>query len=260
MQQLGVGPFDWVIIDTPPILAVTDAVILAPVVSGVTFVLGAEMTRWRLAERAIDTLQAGRPKSISAVLNRVGAGQSASSILGSLQSNGRVFLINPNGIVFGAGSQVNVAGLVASTLNLSDADFLAGRMRFTDGLGKAVVNDSTFKLAEPSEAPAVHGVAQAIVSQCAQLSIDDFVANNDTNVSRIRLDTPMVAIHMEFKDGTSRDVKGGRTFETFVYVQHPARKDIVKLSSWRFDPFKKKVSDLMVVAGPAPAVSPNPAK
>ncbi|MDO8795100.1 MAG: polysaccharide biosynthesis tyrosine autokinase [Vicinamibacterales bacterium] len=71
IQQLGVGPFDWVIIDTPPILAVTDAVILAPVVSGVTFVLGAEMTRWRLAERAIDTLQAGRPKSVSAVLNRV---------------------------------------------------------------------------------------------------------------------------------------------------------------------------------------------
>ena len=51
----------------------------------------------------------------------------------------------------------------------------------------AVVNDSTFKLAEPSEAPAVHGVAQAIVSQCAQLSIDDFVANNDTNVSRIQI-------------------------------------------------------------------------
>jgi polysaccharide biosynthesis transport protein len=71
VQQLNVGPFDWVIIDTPPVLAVTDAVILAPIVSGVTFVLGAEMTRWRLAERAIETLQAGRPQSISAVLNQV---------------------------------------------------------------------------------------------------------------------------------------------------------------------------------------------
>jgi succinoglycan biosynthesis transport protein ExoP len=71
LQQLGVGPFDWVIIDTPPVLAVTDAVILAPIVSGVTFVLGAEMTRWRLAERAIETLQSGHPQSISAVLNRV---------------------------------------------------------------------------------------------------------------------------------------------------------------------------------------------
>ena len=71
VQQLAVGPFDWVIIDTPPVLAVTDAVILAPMVSGVTFVLGAEMTRWRLAERAIETLQAGHPQSVSAVLNRV---------------------------------------------------------------------------------------------------------------------------------------------------------------------------------------------
>ena len=79
--------------------------------------------------------------SASAVLNRVGAGGDPSVILGSLLSNGRVFLINPNGIAFGAGSQINVAGLVASTLNLSDADFLAGRMRFADGLGKSVIND-----------------------------------------------------------------------------------------------------------------------
>jgi filamentous hemagglutinin family protein len=65
----------------------------------------------------------------SAVLNRV-VGANPSSILGTLQSNGRVFLINPNGIVFGAGATVDVAGLVASTLNLTDADFIAGRLRF----------------------------------------------------------------------------------------------------------------------------------
>ena len=75
----------------------------------------------------------------SAVLNRV-VGQNPSSILGALQSNGRVFLINPNGIVFGAGSQINVGGLVASTMNLSNEDFLAGRMRFTGGLGNSVIN------------------------------------------------------------------------------------------------------------------------
>ena len=71
LQQLEHGPFDWVIIDTPPVLAVTDAVIIAPLVSAVTFVVGAEMTRWRLAERAIETLQSGSPRSLSAVLNRV---------------------------------------------------------------------------------------------------------------------------------------------------------------------------------------------
>lgn len=71
IRQLSHSPFDWVIIDTPPVLAVTDAVILAPLVSGVTFIVGAEMTRWRMAERAIETLQSGQPKSIAAVLNRV---------------------------------------------------------------------------------------------------------------------------------------------------------------------------------------------
>jgi large exoprotein involved in heme utilization and adhesion len=73
------------------------------------------------------------------VLNRV-VTQNPSTILGALQSNGRVFIVNPNGILFGAGAQVNVAGLVASSLSLSDADFLAGRMRFADGRGAGVVN------------------------------------------------------------------------------------------------------------------------
>src|SRR5688572_19603082 len=75
----------------------------------------------------------------SAVLNRVTT-QNPSTILGTLQSNGRVFLINPNGIVFGKGSKVDVGGLVASSLRLSDAAFLAGKHRYTEGLGKAVVN------------------------------------------------------------------------------------------------------------------------
>lgn len=68
----------------------------------------------------------------SAVLNRA-VGGNPSNILGTLQSNGRVFLINPNGIVFGGGSVVDVAGLIASTRDISNADFLAGNYRFTGG-------------------------------------------------------------------------------------------------------------------------------
>jgi capsular exopolysaccharide synthesis family protein len=68
---LETGPFDWVLIDTPPVLAVTDAVIVAPLVAGVVFVIGAEMTRWPLAERAVQTLLAGNPRSVVAVLNKV---------------------------------------------------------------------------------------------------------------------------------------------------------------------------------------------
>jgi filamentous hemagglutinin family protein len=82
-----------------------------------------------------------QPSALSAVLNRV-IGQDPSAILGALQSNGRVFLLNPNGIVFGAGSQINVAGLVASTLKMSNDDFLNNRMKFTDGAGAgSVVNN-----------------------------------------------------------------------------------------------------------------------
>jgi capsular exopolysaccharide synthesis family protein len=71
LTNLSHGPFDWIIVDTPPVLAVTDAVILAPVVSGVTFVIGAEMTRRRLAERAIETVIQARPKYTAVVLNKV---------------------------------------------------------------------------------------------------------------------------------------------------------------------------------------------
>jgi len=53
------------------VLAVTDAVILAPLVSGVTFVVGAEMTRRRLAERAIETVMQAQPKFAAVVLNKV---------------------------------------------------------------------------------------------------------------------------------------------------------------------------------------------
>ena len=71
LANLRSGPFDWVIIDTPPILAVTDAVIVARSVANVVFVVGSEMTRRVHAERAIELLSAGTPKSVGIVLNRV---------------------------------------------------------------------------------------------------------------------------------------------------------------------------------------------
>lgn len=71
IANLAHGPFDWVVIDTPPVLAVTDAVIIAQKVAGVVFVIGSEMTRRVHAERALETLQSGRVRSIGVVLNRV---------------------------------------------------------------------------------------------------------------------------------------------------------------------------------------------
>jgi len=84
----------------------------------------------------------------SKVLNRV-LGNDPSNILGSLSSNGQVWLVNPNGVLFGAGSSVNVSALVASTLGISNQDFLAGRFNFgADGVpGRQVENQGKLNAA-----------------------------------------------------------------------------------------------------------------
>lgn len=68
----------------------------------------------------------------SQVLNRV-VGQDPSAILGRLISNGRVFLINPNGMAFGPQSVIDTAGFIGSTLNMTDEDFLSGNYKFKAG-------------------------------------------------------------------------------------------------------------------------------
>jgi filamentous hemagglutinin family protein len=67
-----------------------------------------------------------QPSARSVALNRV-TGSDPSQISGQLTANGQVFLLNPNGIVFGNGARVDVGGIVATSLSLSDDDFLARR-------------------------------------------------------------------------------------------------------------------------------------
>ena len=89
-----------------------------------------------------------QPDAGAIALNRV-LGQDPSAILGRLSANGQVFVLNPNGVLFGPGAQVDVGGIVASTLGLSDADFLAGRYTFANGGGAgSVVNRGTIRAAD----------------------------------------------------------------------------------------------------------------
>ena len=53
-----------------------------------------------------------------------------SQILGNLNANGNVYLVNPSGILFGHNAQVDVGGLIASTLDITDQDFINGNLNF----------------------------------------------------------------------------------------------------------------------------------
>ncbi len=97
------------------------------------------------ANAAVQFIQ---PSTSAVALNRVIAGD-ASQIHGKLSANGQVWLINPNGVVFGKGSRVDVGGLVASTLSITDSDFLAGKAVFSrNGATGSIVNQGEINAAD----------------------------------------------------------------------------------------------------------------
>ncbi len=75
-----------------------------------------------------------QPSTTSTVINNV-ITNNPSAIFGTLQSNGRVVLVNQSGITVGAGAVVDTAGFTASALGMSQDDAKAGRMRFGGALG-----------------------------------------------------------------------------------------------------------------------------
>jgi filamentous hemagglutinin family protein len=88
-----------------------------------------------------------QPSSASVALNRV-TGADPSTIQGALNANGHVFLVNPNGVLFSPTAQVNVGGLLASTLSMSTDDFLAGRYRLAGASTATVENQGAIRALE----------------------------------------------------------------------------------------------------------------
>ncbi|HMV53192.1 MAG TPA: filamentous hemagglutinin N-terminal domain-containing protein, partial [Rhodocyclaceae bacterium] len=93
-----------------------------------------------------EVVRINQPGATSVILNRV-TGNDPSSIYGQLSANGKVFLVNPSGVLFGEGARVDVGSLVASTLSIGNADFLAGRYTFS-GPGGALVNRGAITAAQ----------------------------------------------------------------------------------------------------------------
>lgn len=94
-----------------------------------------------------ETVNFVQPSAQSVTLNRV-VGTTQSLIQGAMNANGQVFLINPNGVLFANGSQINVGGLVASTLNITDANFQAGNYVFEGNSQNSIINMGTITTAQ----------------------------------------------------------------------------------------------------------------
>ncbi|MEW6640180.1 MAG: YDG domain-containing protein [Pseudomonadota bacterium] len=109
-----------------------------------------------------------QPNAASAILNRV-TGSAPSTIAGSLTANGQVYLVNPNGIAITRSGAVNVGGgFVASTLGISDDDFMAGRRAFSgNGASARVSNAGTITVGRGGYAALIGGT----VSNAGSISV-----------------------------------------------------------------------------------------
>jgi filamentous hemagglutinin family protein len=93
-----------------------------------------------------ETVNFQQPNTAAIAVNRI-ADTNGTQILGHLNANGQVYLINPNGILFGQGAQVNVGGLVASTLDVKDASLNSNNRTFSGSGTGSVINKGTLTAA-----------------------------------------------------------------------------------------------------------------
>ena len=93
------------------------------------------------------TVQFAQPNRAAVTLNRV-TGSSVSDIQGAVKANGQVWLINPNGVLFGQGATVHVGGLLATTVDIADNDFVSGNYAFgAAGSNGGITNNGVIRAA-----------------------------------------------------------------------------------------------------------------
>ncbi len=124
------------------------------------------------------------PNSSGSTLNRV-TGSASSMIDGMLSANGQIWIINPNGVIFGPGSVVDVNGLLASTLDVNDQDFLNGGSFSLYGNSSApIINHGTIELHDGSTAILAaqrvenHGFIGGVDSQIFLVGGNDILVNS----------------------------------------------------------------------------------
>ncbi len=181
-----------------------------------------------------ETTQFVQPGTGSVMLNRVTGGLGSSQIDGALKANGKVFLINPDGILFGPHSIIDVGGLVATTHDIKNDDFMAGHYVF--GLpGKAdasVVNAGSITAATGGFAALVAPGVRNSGSITARLGKVGIAAGDGFALDFYGDQLLTLNVGDEIA-GTVRDVQTGQTLDALVKNEGALKADggVVQLTA-----------------------------
>ena len=167
---------------------------------------------------ASEHVNISQPSASAALLNRV-LGNNPSEIFGRLTANGQVFLVNNAGVLFAPGASVNVGALFASSLSMSNEDFLSGRYVFSNsGNAGSVVNQGTIVTASGYTAlvgPQVRndGVIVARAGSVA-LAAGDRVSLDLIGDGLISINVDQAAVNASVVNTGSIEADGGRVLLT----------------------------------------------
>lgn len=171
---------------------------------------------------AHERVQFVQPSNTATALNRI-LDNNGSRILGQIDANGHVILMNPNGIFFGQDATVNVGGLVASGLNINSADFMNGDLAFAAVAGTAgtvinrgIINAATGgNVALLGKSVANHGLISATLGHVALAAGSEAVVTfDDQGLIGVRIDKETLASEVGSSGAVSNtgtvDAKGGK--------------------------------------------------
>ncbi|MBU6505361.1 MAG: filamentous hemagglutinin N-terminal domain-containing protein, partial [Betaproteobacteria bacterium] len=166
-----------------------------------------------------ESVRFNQPNAAAIALNRV-TGSNPSQIYGQLSANGQVYLLNPNGILFAPTAQVSVGGLVASTLDLSNADFLAGKRTFSgNGSPAAVLNQGHLQATDAGYIALLGGQVSNQGTITARLGTVALAAGNQVTLDfsgnqLTRLQVDQAVLHALAQNGQLIQADGGTVIMT----------------------------------------------
>lgn len=195
------------------------------------------------------SVQINQPSSSAVLLNRIGS-QSPSQILGRVSANGQLVLVNPNGVSFGKDGTVSAASVTASTLRISDAEFMSGQMRFTrDGATGEIVNHGSIETT--GGYVALLGARVSNEGQIESHGGDVYMAAGESvqlpvsSTGRIKLDLSAADVNTAVSNSGTVLTEGGQ-----VYVRAAAANDALAtvMNSGRVDTSAEQAGNVVVLA------------